>query len=438
VLREFERFLGCGVLSRGFARIRCPTCKTEEFLAFSCKGRGFCPSCGARRMAQQAAHLIDHVLPEVPVRQWVITLPFELRYLCAYDPEACSAIRRIYMRSVFRWLRKRGRAMGIRYPEPGAVTFCHRFDSALRLNVHFHSVVLDGVYGDEEDPVLHELPAPDPAELGQILKHIHAGVLRYLTRRQLLEGDALRPPVGEDEAVAALAGAALQGTHSSPGGTRAWVTWLGRDPHAEVPFESGRHSASLHGFSLYAGPQLSACSTHRMEKLCRYIARPALATSRLSVTSTGQVLYKLKRPFRDGTHSVLMEPLAFLERLAALTPRPGKHLLTYHGALAPASLLRASIIPAPTEERCTHVQPAPPTAKPHPPKARARSQPYIPWADLMRRVFEVDVLLCPHCLGKRRIVAFLDDPIIVHRILRHVGLDPEPRPPPLPGQLEMF
>ena len=63
---------------------------------------------------------------------------------------------------------------------------------------------------------------------------------------------------------------------------------------------------------------------------------------------------------------------------------------------------------------------------------------YIPWADLMRRVFEVDVLLCPHCLGKRRIVAFLDDPLVIHRILRHVGLDPEPRPPPLPSQLEMF
>ena len=84
------------------------------------------------------------------------------------------------------------------------------------------------------------------------------------------------------------------------------------------------------------------------------------------------------------------------------------------------------------------MQPAQATEKPQPPKSRARSQPYIPWADLMRRVFEVDVLLCPHCLGKRRIVAFLDDPLVVHRILRHVGLDPEPRPPPLPSQLEMF
>ena len=68
------------------------------------------------------------------------------------------------------------------------------------------------------------------------------------------------------------------------------------------------------------------------------------------------------------------------------------------------------------------------TGNPHPPKARARSQPYIPWADLMRRVIEVDVLLCPQSLGKRRIVTFLDDPLVVHRILRHAGLDPEPRP----------
>ena len=84
------------------------------------------------------------------------------------------------------------------------------------------------------------------------------------------------------------------------------------------------------------------------------------------------------------------------------------------------------------------MQPAAPTEKLHRPKARARSQPYIPWADPMRRVFEDFVLLCPHCLGKRRIVAFLDDPLVVRRILRHVGLDSEPRLPPLPGQLEMF
>ncbi len=248
-------------------------------LAFSCKCRGFCPSCGARRMAQQAAHLLDHVLPDAPVRQWVLTLPFELRYLSAYDAEACSAIRRIYMRSIFDWQKRVGKAMGVHYPAPGAVNVMQRFDSALRLNVHFHSIVIDGVYGDEEDPILHETPAPSPEELGEILTQIQKRVLRYLQRRNMLEEGEFRPVVGEeDQALAGLASAALMGPRTIGAKAAAWITHLGRDPHAEVTFARGKHSAALHGFSLYAGPRIDPCATHRIEKLARYIARPPIAT----------------------------------------------------------------------------------------------------------------------------------------------------------------
>jgi len=222
----------------------------------------------------------------------------------------------------------------------------------------------------------------------------------------------------------------------------AWVTHLGRSPQAEPTFAQGKHSVALHGFSLYAGPRIDPCATHRIEKLVRYIARPPIATPRLSLTSSGKVLYKLKRRFKDGTHSVLMEPLAFLERLCALTPRPRKHLLTYHGALAPASALRSSVIPCPTRDRCTHGKSADQDLTPSKPrktnKARARTNPYIPWSDLMRRVFEKDVLQCPSCGGRRSIVAFLDDPIVVHKILKYLGLEGRPRPPPIEGQQELF
>ncbi len=78
--REFREFLGCGVLSRGFARVRCDACRFERLVPFSCKARAVCPSCGGRRMAEQAAHLVDAVLPFVPVRQWVLTVPHRLRY----------------------------------------------------------------------------------------------------------------------------------------------------------------------------------------------------------------------------------------------------------------------------------------------------------------------------------------------------------------------
>ena len=81
--QAFDGYLQCGRLEYGFLRLRCDTCHTEHLLAFSCKRRGFCPSCGARRMADGAAWLVDQVLPERPIRQWVLSLPFPLRFLSA-------------------------------------------------------------------------------------------------------------------------------------------------------------------------------------------------------------------------------------------------------------------------------------------------------------------------------------------------------------------
>jgi len=78
VAREFEAYLKCGRLEHGFLRVRCESCHHEKLVAFSCKRRGFCPSCGARRMADSAAHLVDEVLPKRPIRQWVLSVPWDL------------------------------------------------------------------------------------------------------------------------------------------------------------------------------------------------------------------------------------------------------------------------------------------------------------------------------------------------------------------------
>ena len=92
VHREFEAYLKCGRLEHGFLRVRCDKCHFERLVAFSCKKRGFCPSCGARRMAETAALLADEVFPDVPLRQWVISFPFPLRYLFAAHPQAMATV----------------------------------------------------------------------------------------------------------------------------------------------------------------------------------------------------------------------------------------------------------------------------------------------------------------------------------------------------------
>jgi hypothetical protein len=113
VEREFRNFLTCGVLAHGFARLRCPDCVLERLVPFSCKGRGFCPSCSGRRMNEAAARLVDAVLPRVPVRQWVLSLPYRLRYLLAWDHALARAVVAVYARVLLGFQRHRARRYGI-------------------------------------------------------------------------------------------------------------------------------------------------------------------------------------------------------------------------------------------------------------------------------------------------------------------------------------
>jgi hypothetical protein len=98
VERELRAYLTCGILAEGFLRVHCDACGHDRMVAFSCKGRGLCPSCGGRRMADTAPHLVDRVLPEVPTRQWILTLPYPLRYRCAWDARITSEVLRAFMR----------------------------------------------------------------------------------------------------------------------------------------------------------------------------------------------------------------------------------------------------------------------------------------------------------------------------------------------------
>jgi hypothetical protein len=81
VERDFARYLECGVLAHGFARVRCASCEDELLVAFSCKGRGVCPSCNAKRAQVTAVHLVERVLPHVPYRQWTLSFPHRVRWV---------------------------------------------------------------------------------------------------------------------------------------------------------------------------------------------------------------------------------------------------------------------------------------------------------------------------------------------------------------------
>ena len=133
VRREFEEYLKCGCLEHGFYRVRCESCHEERLLALSCKKRGFCPSCGARRMADSAALLVDEVFPEQPVRQWVLSFPYPLRFLFASRPAIMGKVLGIVYRVIATHLIKKA-GFTKKTGHTGAVTLIQRFGSALNLN----------------------------------------------------------------------------------------------------------------------------------------------------------------------------------------------------------------------------------------------------------------------------------------------------------------
>lgn len=444
VRAEFEEFLRCGVLDHGFLRVVCEHCHAERLVAFSCKKRGFCPSCGARRMAESARHLVEEVFGPRPVRQWVLSFPYPLRLLFASKPDAIGPVLGIVHRVIAGWLADQAGVERAR-AQCGAVTLIQRFGSALNLNIHFHMLWLDGVYENVEQPQrkprLRRARAPTFAQLTQLADIIARRVCRHLSRQGWLEGEKdsafLSERAGGDDGLDALRMSSI--TYRIATGKHAGrkVLTLQTLPGDAGPLEGD--AGKVGGFSLHAGVAAEAHESQKLERLCRYIARPAIAERRLSISPQGRVRYQLKTPWRNGTTHVEFEPIEFIAKLAALVPPPRAHLTRFHGIFAPNARLRAQLTPSGRGKRLPSnaTQDTPPEpADPRTPDERRRS---MTWAQRLKRVFNIDVTICVNCGGAARIVASVEDPTAIrailahfdkHGVLEHAHYRPRPRGPP--------
>jgi hypothetical protein len=169
-----------------------------------------------------------------------------------------------------------------------------------------------------------------------------------------------------------------------------------------------------------------------LERLCRYITRPALAYDRVQGNAAGRVVLKLKTRWRDGTTHLVMSPLEFMQRLAALVPRPRLHLIRFHGVLAPNAKLRAQVVPARQDDDGA--------ARPDPEAVESdESQRWasrISWARPLERVFEIDIEQCLNCGGEQKIISAILETAVIERILEHLGL-PARAPPRAPAHAPM-
>jgi hypothetical protein len=433
VEREFREFLTCGVVEHGVARFRCEGCAHEHLVPFSCKGRAWCPSCGGRRMTERAAHLVDAVLPWVPVRQWVLTVPYRLRYQMAWNHGLSRAVLRVYTRVLLDVY-----ARGVPGGRTGSVTVMQRAGSGLNVNLHFHTLVLDGVFTEAPGGALafHPAPGPSDAEVAAALATIRHRVQRLRVRRGLEPADDATGPADrladESPVLAGIVGASVQGRVALGWRAVARVRRLGDARDTPTVTSRGPRQAHLEGFDLHANVWVSANDRAGVERLCRYVLRPPFAQERLRLRSDGRVALELKTAWRDGTRELVFEPLEFLERLAAMTPRPETNLLICHGVLAPRARWRERVVaygrvlPEPTAA-------AAPLAAGLDNAGVKRTPRTWSWAALMHRAFAIDVLACPRCGGRLRLIATLHDPAVIRKILAHVGIAPSgPSPGPAP------
>jgi hypothetical protein len=286
-------------------------------------------------MAQQAAHLVEQVIPWVPTRQWVVSVPIPLRYWMAPARELTAKVHTIIRRTIGQYYVNQAVKQGaIRATvQPGSVTFLQRFGGSINLNLHFHLVFLEGVYEDHNakglKPRFRPQEPPTDAEIATVLFAISQRVIRYLRKRGYLEVDSqdivptgYDPGGDEDPELARAMAASVQQriAFGERAGQRVRRIGSGFGYEGEHPTLTGTRCASVHGFSLHANTLVPAHRRDQLERLLRYTARGAVSLERLDINTDGDLIYTFTRPWSDGTTGITLSPLELIEKLVALVP----------------------------------------------------------------------------------------------------------------------
>ncbi|MGH7612871.1 MAG: IS91 family transposase [Gemmatimonadales bacterium] len=353
-----DKFLACGVLEHGFARVRCDACAHEYLLAFSCKARYFCPSCHAKRLALWTLWLEETLLAPVPHRQVVLTIPKRLRTWCLYRRALLGDLARVAAKTVTA-------AVRTLTCEPdlvvGVVACIQTHGSLANWHPHIHMLVTDG--GFRADGTFVPWPAHDTAALTEAFRR---AVLRLFVRRGIFEAEDAE-------------------------GMLAW-------PHS--------------GFHVHDGVWVADGDLEFAKRLARYCARNPVALDRLQYDGpAAPVQYRSDK--RDGptAGTKAVDPLEFLAPLVTHIPNKHQVMTRYYGWYA--NRPRGTRRQAATETATAPIEIAEREALPLR-EARRR------WAELLRRIYEVDPLTCPACGGAMRILAFITEGAVVDQILAHL------------------
>jgi hypothetical protein len=354
-----------------------------------------------------------------------------------------GAITRYYKGAITRYYKKKAKQLyGIRNGSTGSVTALQYFGSAANLNIHFHILFLEGSY-EKGGTNFFRVNAPTDAEVEKLLSNIVARVKRFLKRKGYLKEEGELNPEqmslleNGSPIISSCVGASVQQKIGLGERAGEHVRRVGAYKHNEKPPEfKGPLCFSLDYFSIHARTHVEPNRRDLLEKLLRYILRPALSKERLSLEHDGNIMYELKTPYNDGTSHILFSPMEFIEKLIAIIPPPRLNLIRYHGRLAPHASGRAAILPEPPLEDNDH-DPSCQFSHDNDDYIPRRARAYrLSFAKLLRRVFKIE-LQCPRCGGKLKIISAILDVEVIRKILTHLKISPDP-PSLAPSRFSSF
>ncbi len=366
-----ERFIECGDPHHGFARIYCDACGHDYLLAYSCKTRYFCPSCHQKRVLLYGEWVEENVLAPVPHRQYVFTLPRLLRPIFGRRRAWLGELCRIAAR-----LLVDAYAEATPGARPGLILFVQTFGDLANFNPHVHVLAADGAF--LPDGTFVPLPAVPEALLAEGLRR---AVLEFLVRAQALSGEMRDRMLG----------------------------W--------------RHG----GFSVHNQVRVDAQDPVARKKLAGYMLRAPMSLEKMTYDAkTGTVIYRSKMHLGLKRNFQVMPGAEWLELLCRHIPDRYEHLVRYVGWYSNRVRgERAKKEQSGVEFSAAAVEPMSEYA------LRAKAA----WARLIRKVYEADPLECPKCKGPMRIIALIEDPAVVRRILERLGRwapEASERGPPVP------
>jgi len=379
-----RKYLDCGDLREGFARIKYPDCRHEFILAFSCRGRWFCPSCHNKKVVQFGHHLKETVLYPVPHRQYVFSVPKILRRFFFYDRTLLGGkLSQCAVKSLTQFFRLTlGKKTGI----PGIVAAIQTFGDYARWHPHLHALVADGLF--LESGYFFVMPK---ADLRPLIELFRAHVLKMLKKEGLID----------DTFITMI------------------LKW--------------RHTS---GFSVHNEVRIKQDDAKGIENLCQYIVRNTFSLEKLKFEEgDSSVIYRsMMSHGRNKRNFQVFSPLEFIATITQHIPEPSFQLVRYYGWYS--NRMRGDRKKQEDRENEKREDESETAADNHLIDIRdyrPKRIPQLMWRECIKRVWEVDPLTCPRCSGEMRIISCICKKAVIRKILTHIGVyeEKKQRAPPV-------